>query len=277
MKRTIITSALILSVAVGFSQPAPDRKPLTPEQVAQREANALSERLSLTEDQRTKAYSIYLDKATKDIAVREARMKEMQKQRELATTEEKEQQDKINQLLNIDQKKTFENMRERMNNRRTGPAGAMGMRQGPQGQGLGFRRGPGGDQLQGPRPDRLQGGSNMQPDRPGGPRSGFQRGPGQQFQRGQGQQFRGPGAPGDRLQGPKGQFRDRRMGPDFQVKPDGRGSFQQRDFKGQNFKHKLSRKFHKRALKHRAERFKKQQHRTDLAPKNKTAPADSSK
>lgn len=271
MKRTIITSALILSVAVSFSQPVPDRTPPTPEQVAQREANALSESLSLTEDQRTKAYSIYLEKATKDIAVREQRMKEMQKQRDAAITEEKQQQDKINDLLNADQKKTFETIRERMNNRRPGPDAAIGMRQGgPRGQGLDFRRGPGGNQLQGPRPDRLQRGPNQQFDRPEGPRSGFQRGPGQQFRR--------PDAPGDRLQsGPQGQFRDRRMGPDFQVRPDGRGSFQQRNFKGQNFKHKLHRKFQKRALKHRAERFKKQQERTDLKPKGKTAPADSSK
>ncbi len=276
MKRTIITSALILAATVGFSQPAPDRKPPTPEQVAQREANALSERLSLTEDQRTKAYSIYLDKATKDIAAREERMKEMQKQRELSITEEKQQQDKINDLLNADQKKTFESMRERMNTRRPGPGGAIGMRQGPQGES--FRRGPGGNQLQGPRPDRLQRVPDLQFDRPVGPRSDFQRGPGQQFQRGRGQQFRGPGAPDDRLKsGPQGQFRDSRIRPDFQVRPDGRGSFQQRNFKGQDFKQKFNRKFHKRALKHRAERMKKQQDKTDLAPKNKTAPADSSK
>ncbi|HCN82538.1 MAG TPA: hypothetical protein DIT07_02815 [Sphingobacteriaceae bacterium] len=279
MKRTIITSALILSAAMGFSQPASDRKPQTPEQVAQREANALSERLSLTEDQRSKAYSIYLDKATKEIAAREARMKEMQQQRELGITEEKQQQDKINQLLNADQKKTYENLRERMNDRRLGPGGALGMRQGPQGPGLGFRRGPG-EQFQGPRPgDRFQRGPAEQFNRPEGPRSGFQRGPGQEFQQ--------PGAPGQRFQSrPDGQFQGRGMAPNFQGRPDGQNRFQgrpggpnrfqQERFKDGNFRHKMSKKFHKH-MKHRVARFKKQSRSKDLLPESKTAPADNNK
>lgn len=269
MKKALITSTLILCAAMGFSQPAPDRKPLTPEQVAQREANALSERLSLNEDQRSKAYSIYLDKATKDIAAREERMKEMQKQRELATAEQKDQQDKISQLLNADQKKTFETMRSRMNERRTGAERAPGMRQGPDGQGLGFRRGPG--ELQGPNApgQRFQRGPAEQFGRPDGPRAGFQRGPGEQF--------RGPGAPGLRSQGgPEGRIREDRMNQDFRGRFDGQNRFKD-GARSHKFKHKMHRKFRKHALKNRAHRAKIQHDKLDAAPKSKSVPAENSK
>jgi Skp family chaperone for outer membrane proteins len=273
MKKAIITSTLILCAAMGFSQPAPDRKPLNPEQVAQREANALSERLSLNEDQRSKAYSIYLDRASKDIAAREERMKEMQKQRELATAEQKDQQDKISQLLNADQKKTYENMRSRMNDRRQGPDGASGMRQGPQGQGLGFRRGPGEQfQGQGAQGERFQRDPADQSGRPDGPRAGFQRGPGQEF--------RGQGAPGLRSQrGEDGQIQGRPMGRNFRDRFDRQDRFQKGGLRHHKFKHKMHRKFHKHrhASKNKTRRSENQQNRLDVAPKNRIAPADNSK
>jgi exonuclease VII large subunit len=176
MKRTIITSALILCSIIGFSQqrPAQNPNPPTAEQIAQREANALSQRLSLTEEQRSKAYSIYLEKAKKDLAAREARMKEMEKQREIAAAAEKQQSDKISQLLNTDQKKTFEEMQTRRD--RMSRPGAPQMRQGAPQQG--FQRGPGGQvQRPGGPGQRMQPGQERQLQRPNMPPN-FQRRPG---------------------------------------------------------------------------------------------------
>jgi protein CpxP len=182
MKKVTITFILLLCTVIGFSQqPPPPPKMPTPEQIAQREANALSQRLSLTEEQRSKAYTIYLDKAKKDLADREALMKEMQKRRDQASAEAKQQSDKINQLLNADQKKTYQDM-QAQRSRPAVPGDLRGMRQGPQQRG--FQRGPGG-QFQGPggQGPRRPGGQFQRPymrpnfqGRPGGP-GGFRQGP----------------------------------------------------------------------------------------------------
>jgi protein CpxP len=193
MKKIIFTSAFLLCTFFSFSQQMPERKPLTAEQIAQRKANALSQRLSLTEDQRSKAYTIFLDKAKKDLAAREALMKEMQKQRQQADAEAKLQNDKLSQLLNADQKKTFQDMQSRLNERSGGNSPRM--RPGPQQRGFGFHNGPGDRQFQGP----------------GNPGSRFQR----------------PGSPGSRFQpGPHRQFQQPNMRPDR--RPGGQGGFQQR-------------------------------------------------
>jgi len=246
MKKILITSAILLCTITGFSQQAPAPKPPTAEQMAQREANALSQRLSLTEDQRSKAYAVYLDKAKKDLAAREARVKEMEKQREQATADAKQQSDKINSLLNADQKKTYQDMQTRLNGRPGGPGGPGGsprMRPGPQQQGPGFR-GPGGGQFQ----------------RPGNPGSRFQPGPGGQFQR--------PGNSGSRLQpGPGGQPQGRNMPPAFQRRLGGQGG-QQGGPGGQNFRQKLRERLQSPEFQNRLNRFRQQRGPMPPTPDN---------
>jgi hypothetical protein len=297
MKKLIATSAFLLVGIAGFSQPGPGRPDVSAEQIAQRQANALSERLSLSEDQRSKAYNVYLDAAKKNIAEREARMKEIQKQREAAEADQKNQSDKISQLLNADQKKTFQEMQARRREMGPGPGGP-GIREGqrPQ-QGLGLRRGPGGDQLQRPgapgqrfqsRPD----GQNQQFRRPGAPERfqtrpdgqnqqfGRPGAPGQRFQtrpNGQNQQFGRPDARGPRLQGGQGQ---QLRGPGgqgrptpriFQNRPGRPDGFQQRDLKNQNLRQKFQKRIKRIELQKRAKRSADKAEQLQTAPDTKTA------
>jgi periplasmic protein CpxP/Spy len=234
MKKIIITSTLLLCAVMGFSQQAPATAPKLPtaEQIAQREANALSQRLSLTEEQRSKAYNIYLEKAKKDIAAREALMKEMQKQRDLAAAERKQQDEKINQLLNAEQKKAYQDM-QAQRNRFRGPGGS-GMRQGPPQQG--FQRGPR-DQFRG---QRNQGPGRFQ--RPGG---GFQ----------------GPGAPNSRFQGGQPQRPNMPLPPNFR----GRGQNFGQGGPGQNLRPQLRQRFEERRIRNRGLRLQRPDIETSAA------------
>lgn len=217
MKSIVITSTLLLFSVVGFSQQQrPEVKPPTPEQIAQRDTNALSERLSLTEDQRSKAYSVYLDRAKTQQSERESRLKEIQKQREQAVAQAKKQDERISQFLNEDQKKSYQQFKTQ----RQGPGRVANIRPNRFGQGGG--RGFGAN----PRMQRFQ--------RSGRTDLRFQRG-----QRPQLQQRGGPGfggRPDMRMQlrrapgadGPGQQFNGRPQRRDLQNGP------QQRNFQFQN-------------------------------------------
>jgi hypothetical protein len=230
MKRIIITSTLLAFAVAGFAQQSPERTAPTAEQVAQRDANSLSERLSLSEDQRSKAYNVYLDRAKTQQKEREARMKEMQKQRERQLANNKQQDEKISKFLNADQKTKYQQFQDQ---RHDGPRGRMnrarpqerfGVRkdargnrgQRPDGQRFAYRNGPQGPGFKG-RPDgrnfRRDNDSQNRPDV-----RNFKRGP-------EGQQFNGrPQNMQDQRNSDRSQGRPDRM----QNRPDSLQRFERR-------------------------------------------------
>ncbi len=231
MKKLLATSTFLLVGLVAFSQPGHGRPDVTAEQIAQRQANALSQHLTLSEEQRSKVYSVYLDAAKKELVAREARMKEMQKLHAQDSIARKQRHDKINQLLTAEQKTKFGQKLKARGLRGGGPGVAQNMRRGTlkQGGALGFRQGgPGvgtrGPRFQGPKQGRPNGPQMQQgprqmmhQGRPMGPQ--MQQGPRQQMQGGPGQgqdrpDFQGRPRPnGARPGGPQQQFKGRPNGP----------------------------------------------------------------
>lgn len=113
MKKIFLTTAFAVFTTLIMAQSKPRHQQKTPEQIAQHQANRLSEKLSLTEAQRSKAYNVYLDQAKKREVLMNERRKEMQKlhkqEQTIATTEDS----RIEALLNADQKKSFQVIAER--------------------------------------------------------------------------------------------------------------------------------------------------------------------
>lgn len=106
-----------------------DRKMQTPEERAQRSADQLTKKLSLSDDQKTKVTAIFLDQAVAMKKVREENKGDRTAMMAKMKAANDENDVKINALLNDDQKKTFaewkaeraENMKKRMGGK--GPAG----------------------------------------------------------------------------------------------------------------------------------------------------------
>jgi hypothetical protein len=133
MKKLLMICGLLFSVVTFAQAQDGGRKMATPEERAQKNAEQLTKKLSLSEDQKAKVTAIFLDQA---VAMKKAREENKGGDREAMMAKMKALNDendvKINALLNDDQKKAFaewkkeraENMKKRMEGR--GPQGGGG-------------------------------------------------------------------------------------------------------------------------------------------------------
>nr|WP_121274134.1 hypothetical protein [Pedobacter schmidteae] len=132
MKKVLIICGLLFSVITFAKAQDGNRKMQTPEERAQKMAEQLTKKLSLSEDQKTKVTAIYLDQAAAMKKVREEGKGDRAGMMAKMKTANEESDAKVNALLNDDQKKAFEawkaeraeNMKKRMEGR--GPAGGGG-------------------------------------------------------------------------------------------------------------------------------------------------------
>lgn len=84
----------------------------TPEVRAQKMTDALSSKLSLTADQKSKIYAINLENAKQAEVKRNARMAEMKKEREAVRTAWQQHDRQISAVLNNDQLKTYQDLKK---------------------------------------------------------------------------------------------------------------------------------------------------------------------
>lgn len=131
MKKLLMICGLLFSVITfAQAQDGAGRQKMTPEQRAQRSAEGLAKKLSLNDDQKTKATAIFMDQANAMEKARaagdtdkEARRAEMMK---LADDTDA----KIGAILTADQKKTYETWKaerkERMKGNRMGQGPKVG-------------------------------------------------------------------------------------------------------------------------------------------------------
>ena len=112
MKKIILTVAIALT-AFTASYAQTDSKPkLTPEQRAEKVANNLKSKLSLSDEQQKKVYQIEVDKMKKAEEWRKANREDMKSKREERQAFMKSNDEKLQQVLTADQKKTYEAMRQ---------------------------------------------------------------------------------------------------------------------------------------------------------------------
>lgn len=132
MKRLLIICGLLFSIMTFAQAQDGGKKMQTPEERAQRSAEQLAKKLSLSADQKAKVTSIFLDQAIAMKKVREEHKGDRDAMRGKMKAANDENDVKINALLNDDQKKTFaawkleraEQMKKRMEGR--GAAGGTG-------------------------------------------------------------------------------------------------------------------------------------------------------
>lgn len=107
MKKVLIICGLLFSVITFAKAQDGERKMPTPEERAERSATQLTKKLNLTEDQKSKVKTIFLDQASAMMKARE----ESKGDREAVMAKMKTINDandvKINALLNDEQKKAF--------------------------------------------------------------------------------------------------------------------------------------------------------------------------
>lgn len=133
MKKVLIICALLFSVITFAKAQDGDRKMPTPEERAERTASQLTKKLNLTEDQKAKVKTIFLDQATTMMKMREESKGDREGMMAKMKTINEANDVKINAILNDDQKKAFaewqterkENMKKRgMGQRKGGPGEA---------------------------------------------------------------------------------------------------------------------------------------------------------
>lgn len=125
MKKLLIVCGLLFSVITfAHAQQGGGRKMPSPEERAKRNTDRLAEKLTLTEDQKTKVSTIFLDQATAVDKIREAGSGDREATRAQVLKLSDETDAKIAAVLTADQKKTYEAWRaeqkEKMKNRERG-------------------------------------------------------------------------------------------------------------------------------------------------------------
>ena len=112
MKKIILTVAIALT-AFTASYAQKDNKPkLTPEQRAEKVASNLKTKLSLSDEQQKKVYQIEVDKMKKAEEWRKANHETMKAKRDERQAFLKANDEKLQQVLTADQKKTYEAIRQ---------------------------------------------------------------------------------------------------------------------------------------------------------------------
>lgn len=114
MKKIMIAALLFAGLTVsGFSQERPKHEKKTPEERAQLMTDKMAEKLSLTNSQKNDVYKINLDRAKEIDKLRskatDDRQKTLQDEKKIFQNSE----EKINKVLNDDQKKTYADLREK--------------------------------------------------------------------------------------------------------------------------------------------------------------------
>lgn len=114
MKKMIFTALLLMGfAAAGYSQERPQRVKKTPEERAQMMTDAMDKKLSLSEKQKSQIYKINLER-TKEM---EKSHKQAAAERKKAFEQQKKQfeasEEKINKVLNQEQKKTYAELKSR--------------------------------------------------------------------------------------------------------------------------------------------------------------------
>ncbi len=124
MKKTILTALLFMGLATaGFSQEKHQREKKSPEERAQMMTDAMAKKLSLSDKQKSDIYKINLDRA-----------KEMEKFHAKASEDHKKtfgeqkknfeaSEEKINKVLNDDQKKTYADLKAKRQEKMKGHKG----------------------------------------------------------------------------------------------------------------------------------------------------------
>lgn len=109
MKKLLMICGLLFSV-ITFAQAQQDggRKMRTPEERAQKNAEGLTKRLGLNDDQKAKATAIFLEQANAVNKAREAGSDDKEARRAQMKQLNEDTDAKINALLTEDQKKTYE-------------------------------------------------------------------------------------------------------------------------------------------------------------------------
>ncbi len=107
MKKVLIICGLLFSVMTFAQAQDGGRKMPSPEERAQKTTERLAEKLSLTEDQKTKVSAIYLEQANAMVKLREEKTGDREAMRAAMTKSNEDAEAKVNALLNDDQKKTF--------------------------------------------------------------------------------------------------------------------------------------------------------------------------
>lgn len=129
MKKVLMICGLLFSIITfANAQDAPEKRPGgrggmmgTPEERAQRTADQLTKQLGLTEDQKTKVKSIYLDQATAMMKMREESKGDREAMMAKMKTVNEETDKKVEALLTAEQKTSFATWKEeRMKRMRMG-------------------------------------------------------------------------------------------------------------------------------------------------------------
>lgn len=109
MKKLLMICGLLFSV-ITFAQAQQDggRKMRTPEERAQKNAEGLTKRLGLNDDQKAKATAIFLEQANAVNKAREAGSDDKEARRAQMKQLNEDTDAKINALLTEEQKKTYE-------------------------------------------------------------------------------------------------------------------------------------------------------------------------
>ncbi len=104
-KLLMIATISSLSIITVFAQRGPGGDSMTPEKRAERMTNRMAKQLELNDEQQKQVYGIYLEHANQRHVERENRRAEMQKQHN-------QQRDRIESVLNPEQKEKLEELKE---------------------------------------------------------------------------------------------------------------------------------------------------------------------
>lgn len=127
MKKVFMICALLFSVITFANAQGGGRPQGTPEERAKRMVDQLTEKLKLTDDQKTKVTALYVEQSAAQTKAREAAGDDREAMRASMTKIQGETEKKVEALLTDDQKKAFtayqEERKAAMQNRGGGPNG----------------------------------------------------------------------------------------------------------------------------------------------------------
>jgi protein CpxP len=112
MKKIILTVALAVTALTASYAQKQDKVHLTPEQKAEKVATNLKTKLALSDEQKTKVYQVEVDRMKKSEEWKKATHEAMKAKSEDRKAFMKANDEKLEQILTADQKKTYEAMRE---------------------------------------------------------------------------------------------------------------------------------------------------------------------
>jgi protein CpxP len=123
MKKIILTVAIaVTALTASYAQTA-NKAELTPEQKAEKVAAHLKTKLSLTDEQKTKVYQVEVDRIKKAEEWHKAKQDAMKSKKDEREAFMKANDEKLEQILTADQKKTYEALRDKRKSEMKGHRG----------------------------------------------------------------------------------------------------------------------------------------------------------